>query len=121
MVKMKKIYKISSFLNASFTVNLKRADDHQRANTFEIRCDIITSKKIIPFSDFEKAIEAVTNPLSGKYLNDLPQFKSRLFSTEVLAEYLANEIDKELRKIDSKLSKIEVSEDPIRTVCFEVE
>ena len=31
MVKMKKIYKISSFLNASFTVNLKRADDHQRA------------------------------------------------------------------------------------------
>ena len=82
MVKIKKNYKITSFLNASFTIS--------------------------------------TNSLSNKYLNNLPQFKAKFFSTEVLAEYLATEISKEFKIIKSKLYRIEVSEDPIRTVCLEV-
>ena len=38
----------------------------------------------------------------------------------MLSEYLATEISKELKIIKSKLYRIEVSEDPIRTVCLEV-
>ena len=117
MVKIKKNYKITSFLNASFTINYKRETDHKRANTFEIVCFISTNEKFIPFSDFENAIEKVIKPLSNKYL---PQFESKFFSTEMLSEYLATEISKELKIIKSKLHRIEVSEDPIRTVCLEV-
>lgn len=120
MVKIKKNYKITSFLNASFTINYKRETDHKRANTFEIVCFISTNEKFIPFSDFENAIEKVIKPLSNKYLNDLPQFESKFFSTEMLSEYLATEISKELKIIKSKLHRIEVSEDPIRTVCLEL-
>lgn len=120
MVKMKKTYRITSFLNASFTTNLKRATEHKRANTFEIRCSIATKEKIIPFDTLEDAINAVIGPLSDKYLNDLPEFKSQLFSVEVLTEYLATEINNELKKINARLARIEVSKDPIRTVCLEV-
>lgn len=120
MAKIKRSYKITSFLNASFTINYKRETDRKQANTFEIVCFITTNEKFIPFSDFEEAIEKVTKSLSNKYLNDLPQFKSKFFSTEVLAEYLMTEINEGLKEIKSRLYRIEVSEDPIRTICLEV-
>lgn len=120
MINVKRSYKIASFLNASFTINFKRETDHKRANTFEIVCYLTTKKKFVPFSDFEDVIQSVIDPLSGKYLNDLPPFKSKFFSTEVLAQYLAVEIDNKLEKMDSKLNRIEVSEDPVRTVCLEL-
>lgn len=120
MINVKRSYKITSFLNASFTINFKRETDHKRANTFEIICYLSTDKKFVPFSDFESVIQSVTDSLSGKYLNDLPPFKSKFFSTEVLAQYLATEINNKLEKMDSKLHKIEVSEDPVRTVCLEL-
>lgn len=121
MTKIKRSYKITSFLNASFSVDFKRNSGGKRANTFEIVCYVTTKKKVIPFSKIEDTIEKNIKPLSGQYLNDLPQFKSELFSTEVLAQYLAKKINQELKNISGRLNKIEVSEDPVRTVCLELQ
>lgn len=119
MISIKKSYKITSFLNASFIENFKRESEY-RANTFEIICYLSTNKKLVSLSDFENAIQSVITPLSGQNLNDLPRFKSKVFSIEVLAQFLAIKINEQLSKIDSKLEKIELAEDPVKTVCLEL-
>lgn len=114
----KRIYKMTAFLNAAIATTFNHHFGNKHTNTFEIVSYIETTKKIIPFSELEKAIDDTLKPLNNQYLNELGQFREKNVSIEVLTEYLANHIQENLTNLSCSLKQIEVSESPVRTFCL---
>lgn len=75
---------------------------------------------MVSFFDIEKSLNTAIDELSGKFLNDLPEFKVINPTVENVTEYLFNEIDGILRKNNAVLLRIEVSDSPTRAFCIDI-
>jgi len=119
MVKQRS-YKIKSYVNASHAVRWKSGTGKKHNHTWEITCELHVAEAMVSFFDIEKSLHRAIDALSGKYLNDLPEFKTVNPTVENVTEYLFNEIDAILRASGAMLLRIEVSDSPTRAYCIDV-
>jgi len=113
-------YKIKSYVNASHAVRWKSGTGKKHNHTWEIVCELHVFEGMVSFFDIEKSLNTAINELSGKYLNDLPEFRVINPTVENVTEYLFNEIDGILRKNNAVLLRIEVSDSPTRSYCIDI-
>ncbi|KRL93278.1 6-carboxytetrahydropterin synthase [Levilactobacillus hammesii] len=113
-------YKIKSYVNASHAVRWKSGTGKKHNHTWEIVCELHVFEGMVSFFDIEKSLNTAIDELSGKYLNDLPEFKVINPTVENVTEYLFNEIDGILRKNNAVLLRIEVSDSPTRSFCIDI-
>ena len=113
-------YKIKSYVNASHAIRWKTGEGQKHTHTWEIVCELHTIDEMVAFYDIEKILHRVLDGLSGKFLNDLPEFKTVNPTVENVTEYLFQKIDKTLRENGAQLLRIEVSDSPIRAYCIDV-
>ena len=113
-------YKIKSYVNASHAVRWKSGTGKKHNHTWEIVCELQVLEGMVSFFDIEKSLNTAIDELSGKYLNDLPEFKVINPTVENVTEYLFNEIDGILRKNNAVLLRIEVSDSPTRSFCIDI-
>lgn len=113
-------YKIKSYVNASHAVRWATGSGKKHTHTWEIVCELHTVDAMVAFYDIEKNLHQALDELSGKFLNDLPEFKSVNPTVENVTEYLFTKIDKTLRDNGAQLLRIEVSDSPTRAYCISV-
>lgn len=113
-------YKIKSYVNASHAVRWKSGTGKKHNHTWKIVCELHVFEGMVSFFDIEKSLNTAINELSGKYLNDLPEFRVINPTVENVTEYLFNEIDGILRKNNAVLLRIEVSDSPTRSYCIDI-
>jgi len=116
----KHTYKIKSYINASHAIRWASGSGKKHTHTWEIVCELHTNDAMVAFYDIEKNLHQALDELSGKFLNDLPEFKTVNPTVENVTEYLFNKIDKVLRENKAELVRIEVSDSPIRAYCIDV-
>ncbi len=92
----------------------------KHTHTWEIVCELHTVDAMVAFYDIEKNLHQALDELSGKFLNDLPEFKTVNPTVENVTEYLFTKIDKTLRDNGAQLLRIEVSDSPTRAYCISV-
>ncbi|HJE86218.1 6-carboxytetrahydropterin synthase [Levilactobacillus brevis] len=119
-MKKQRTYKIKSYVNASHAVRWKSGTGKKHNHTWEIVCELHVFEGMVSFFDIEKSLNKAIDELSGKYLNDLPEFKVINPTVENVTEYLFNEIDGILRQNNAVLLRIEVSDSPTRSYCIDV-
>ena len=113
-------YKIKSYVNASHAVRWATGSGKKHTHTWEIVCELHTVDAMVAFYDIEKNLHQALDELSGKFLNDLPEFKTVNPTVENVTEYLFKKIDKTLRDNGAQLMRIEVSDSPTRAYCISV-
>jgi len=113
-------YKIKSYVNASHAVRWKSGTGKKHNHTWEIICELHVFEGMVSFFDIEKSLNQAIDGLSGKYLNDLPEFKVINPTVENVTEYLFDKIDGILRQNNAVLLRIEVSDSPTRSFCIDV-
>lgn len=113
-------YKIKSYVNASHAVRWKSGTGKKHNHTWEIVCELHVFEGMVSFFDIEKSLNKAIDALSGKYLNDLPEFKVINPTVENVTEYLFNQIDGILRQNNAVLLRIEVSDSPTRSYCIDI-
>ncbi|WP_334427405.1 MULTISPECIES: 6-carboxytetrahydropterin synthase [unclassified Levilactobacillus] len=113
-------YKIKSYVNASHAVRWESGTGKKHNHIWEIVCELHVFEGMVSFFDIEKSLNQAIDELSGKYLNDLPEFKEINPTVENVTEYLFNEIDGILRQNNAVLLRIEVSDSPTRAYCIDV-
>lgn len=113
-------YKIKSYINASHAIRWKSGSGKKHMHTWEIVCELHTIDKMVAFYDIEKNLHQALDEMAGKFLNDLPEFKTVNPTVENVTEYLFNKIDKTLQDNGAQLLRIEVSDSPIRAYCIDV-
>jgi len=113
-------YKIKSYINASHAIRWESGVGKKHSHTWEIVCELHTTDAMVAFFDIEKNLHEALDGLSGKFLNDLPEFKTVNPTVENITEYLFNKIDTILRENKAELVRIEVSDSPIRSYCIDV-
>ncbi|MGN8167929.1 6-carboxytetrahydropterin synthase [Lactiplantibacillus plantarum] len=113
-------YKIKSYVNASHAVRWATGSGKKHTYTWEIVCELHTVDAMVAFYDIEKNLHQALDELSGKFLNDLPEFKTVNPTVENVTEYLFTKIDKTLRDNGAQLLRIEVSDSPTRAYCISV-
>ncbi|WNW15872.1 6-carboxytetrahydropterin synthase [Lactiplantibacillus plantarum] len=113
-------YKIKSYVNASHAVRWATGSGKKHTHTWEIVCELHTVDAMVAFYDIEKNLHQALDELSGKFLNDLPEFKTVNPTVENVTEYLFTKIDKTLRDNGVQLLRIEVSDSPTRAYCISV-
>ncbi|MCG0593270.1 hypothetical protein IMAU20120_02327 [Lactiplantibacillus plantarum] len=113
-------YKIKSCVNASHAVRWATGSGKKHTHTWEIVCELHTVDAMVAFYDIEKNLHQALDELSGKFLNDLPEFKTVNPTVENVTEYLFTKIDKTLRDNGAQLLRIEVSDSPTRAYCISV-
>ncbi|MCC9315073.1 6-carboxytetrahydropterin synthase [Lactiplantibacillus plantarum] len=113
-------YKIKSYVNASHAVRWATGSGKKHTHTWEIVCELHTVDAMVAFYDIEKNLHQALDELSGKFLNDLPEFKTVNPTVENVTEYLFTKIDKTLRDNGAQLLRIEVSDSPTRAYCISV-
>ena len=92
----------------------------KHTHTWEIVCELHTVDAMVAFYDIEKNLHQALDELSGKFLNDLPEFKTVNPTVENVTEYLFTKIDKTVRDNGAQLLRIEVSDSPTRAYCISV-
>ena len=120
MTTKQRTYKIKSYVNASHAVRWATGSGKKHTHTWEIVCELHTVDAMVAFSDIEKNLHQALDELSGKFLNDLPEFKTVNPTVENVTEYLFTKIDKTLRDNGAQLLRIEVSDSPTRAYCISV-
>ncbi|MBO2707558.1 6-carboxytetrahydropterin synthase [Lactiplantibacillus plantarum] len=113
-------YKIKSYVNASHAVRWATGSGKKHTHTWKIVCELHTVDAMVAFYDIEKNLHQALDELSGKFLNDLPEFKTVNPTVENVTEYLFTKIDKTLRDNGAQLLRIEVSDSPTRAYCISV-
>ncbi|MCT4443862.1 6-pyruvoyl tetrahydropterin synthase [Lactiplantibacillus argentoratensis] len=113
-------YKIKSYVNASHAVRWATGSGKKHTHTWEIVCELHTVDAMVAFYNIEKNLHQALDELSGKFLNDLPEFKTVNPTVENVTEYLFTKIDKTLRDNGAQLLRIEVSDSPTRAYCISV-
>lgn len=113
-------YKIKSYVNASHAVRWKSGTGKKHNHTWEIVCELHAFEGMVSFFDIEKSLSAAIDELSGKYLNDLPEFEVINPTVENVTEYLFDKVDGILRDSGAMLLRIEVSDSPTRSYCIDV-
>ena len=113
-------YKIKSYVNASHAVRWATGSGKKHTHTWEIVCELHTVDAMVAFYDIEKNLHQALDELSGKFLKDLPEFKTVNPTVENVTEYLFTKIDKTLRDNGAQLLRIEVSDSPTRAYCISV-
>lgn len=113
-------YKIKSYINASHAVRWASGVGQKHTHTWEIVCELHTVDKMVAFFDIEKHLHEALDELSGKFLNDLPEFATVNPTVENVTEYLFDKIDRTLRENGAQLMRIEGSDSPIRAYCIDV-
>ncbi|MDN7036888.1 6-carboxytetrahydropterin synthase [Lactiplantibacillus plantarum] len=113
-------YKIKSYVNASHAVRWATGSGKKHTHTWEIVCELHTVDAMVAFYDIEKNLHQALDELSGKFLNDLPEFKTVNPTVENVTEYLFTKIDETLRDNGAQLLRIEVSDSPTRAYCISV-
>ncbi|MGA3436809.1 6-carboxytetrahydropterin synthase [Lactiplantibacillus plantarum] len=113
-------YKIKSYVNASHAVRWATGSGKKHTHTWEIVCELHTVDAMVAFYDIEKNLHQALDELSGKFLNDLPEFKTVNPTVENVTEYSFTKIDKTLRDNGAQLLRIEVSDSPTRAYCISV-
>ncbi|VDH10335.1 6-pyruvoyl-tetrahydropterin synthase family protein [Lactiplantibacillus plantarum] len=113
-------YKIKSYVNASHAVRWATGSGKKHTHTWEIVCELHTVDAMVAFYDIEKNLHQALDELSGKFLNNLPEFKTVNPTVENVTEYLFTKIDKTLRDNGAQLLRIEVSDSPTRSYCISV-
>lgn len=113
-------YKLKSYLNASHAVRWKGGTGQVHNHTWEIVCELHTIQDMVAFDRLEQALHGVLDNLSGKFLNDLPEFETVNPSVENVASYLFDQIDTVLRTEGARLVRIEVSDSPTRAYCIDI-
>lgn len=113
-------YKIKSYVNASHAVRWATGSGKKHTHTWEIVCELHTVDAMVAFYDIEKNLHQALDELSGKFLNDLPEFKTVNPTVGNVTEYLFTKIDKTLRDNGAQLLRIEVSDSPTRAYCISV-
>lgn len=100
----------------------QNGEGQQHNHTWEIICEIKSrDDHMLVFKDMDEAIAAVTEPLSGRFLNELPDFTEVNPSLENLTEYLFGQIEEQLSAIKAKLWRLEVGESPTHFYCISSE
>ncbi|AYC72562.1 MULTISPECIES: 6-carboxytetrahydropterin synthase [Lactiplantibacillus] len=120
MTTKQRTYKIKSYVNASHAVRWATGSGKKHTHTWEIVCELHTVDAMVAFYDIEKNLHQALDELSGKFLNDLPEFKTVNPTVENVTEYLFTKIDKTLRGNGAQLLRIEVSDSPTRAYCISV-
>ena len=120
MTTKQRTYKIKSYVNASHAVRWATGSGKKHTHTWEIVCELHTVDAMVAFYDIEKNLHHALDELSGKFLNDLPEFKTVNPTVENVTEYLFTKIDKTLRDNGAQLLRIEVSDSPTRAYCISV-
>ncbi|MCG0824467.1 hypothetical protein IMAU10216_01080 [Lactiplantibacillus plantarum] len=120
MTTKQRTYKIKSYVNASHAVRWATGSGKKHTHTWEIVCELHTVDAMVVFYDIEKNLHQALDELSGKFLNDLPEFKTVNPTVENVTEYLFTKIDKTLRDNGAQLLRIEVSDSPTRAYCISV-
>lgn len=118
MTTKQRTYKIKSYVNASHAVRWATGSGKKHTHTWEIVCELHTVDAMVAFYDIEKNLHQALDELSGKFLNDLPEFKTVNPTVENVTEYLFTKIDKTLRDNGAQLLRIEVSDSPTRAYCI---
>ncbi|MFC6202922.1 6-carboxytetrahydropterin synthase [Lactiplantibacillus nangangensis] len=113
-------YKIKSYVNASHAVRWKSGTGKKHNHTWEIVCELHVFEGMVSFFDIEKSLNEAIDGLSGKFLNDLPEFKVINPTVENVTEYLFDKVDGILRQNNAVLLRIEVSDSPTRSFCIDV-
>ncbi|WP_407893992.1 6-carboxytetrahydropterin synthase [Lacticaseibacillus sp. N501-2] len=113
-------YKLKSYLNASHAMRWEGGIGQAHNHTWEIVSELRTTQDMVAFNNLEKALHGVLDNLSGKFLNDLPEFETINPSVENVASYLFDEIDTVLRTEGARLVRIEVSDSPTRAYCIDI-
>ena len=120
MTTKQRTYKIKSYVNASHAVRWATGSGKKHTHTWEIVCELHTVDAMVAFYDIEKNLHQALDELSGKFLNDLPEFKTVNPTVENVTEYLFTKIGKTLRDNGAQLLRIEVSDSPTRAYCISV-
>ncbi|WP_436696956.1 6-carboxytetrahydropterin synthase [Lactiplantibacillus pentosus] len=120
MTTKQRSYKIKSYVNASHAIRWATGSGKKHTHTWEIVCELHTVDAMVAFYDIEKNLHQALDELSGKFLNDLPEFKTVNPTVENVAEYLFKKIDNTLRENGAQLMRIEVSDSPTRAYCISV-
>ncbi|WP_122551215.1 6-carboxytetrahydropterin synthase [Lactiplantibacillus plantarum] len=120
MTTKQRTYKIKPYVNASHAVRWATGSGKKHTHTWEIVCELHTVDAMVAFYDIEKNLHQALDELSGKFLNDLPEFKTVNPTVENVTEYLFTKIDKTLRDNGAQLLRIEVSDSPTRAYCISV-
>ncbi|WP_155286351.1 6-carboxytetrahydropterin synthase [Lacticaseibacillus zhaodongensis] len=113
-------YIIKSYVNASHAVRWESGTGKRHNHTWEIQCELHTVNKMVAFFDIEKLIKAALDELSGKFLNDLPEFATVNPTVENVTEYLFDKIDKLTRENGAQLLRLQVSDSPTRSYVIDV-
>ncbi|MFC6314790.1 6-carboxytetrahydropterin synthase [Lapidilactobacillus achengensis] len=113
-------YKIKSYVNASHAIRWATGSGQKHTHTWEIVCELHTTDKMVAFYDIEKILHQALDQLSGKFLNDLPEFATVNPTVENVTEFLFGKLDRVLRENGAKLLRIEVSDSPTRSYCIDV-
>lgn len=120
MTAKQRSYKIKSYVNASHAIRWATGSGKKHTHTWEIVCELHTVDAMVAFYDIEKNLHQALDELSGKFLNDLPEFKTVNPTVENVTEYLFKKIDNTLRENGAQLMRIEVSDSPTRAYCISV-
>ncbi|EIW15116.1 MULTISPECIES: 6-carboxytetrahydropterin synthase [Lactiplantibacillus] len=120
MTTKQRSYKIKSYVNASHAIRWATGSGKKHTHTWEIVCELHTVDAMVAFYDIEKNLHQALDELSGKFLNDLPEFKTVNPTVENVTEYLFKKIDNTLRENGAQLMRIEVSDSPTRAYCISV-
>ncbi|WP_461218590.1 6-carboxytetrahydropterin synthase [Lapidilactobacillus salsurivasis] len=113
-------YKIKSYVNASHAIRWATGSGQKHTHTWEIVCELHTTDKMVAFYDIEKILHQALDQLSGKFLNDLPEFATVNPTVENVTEFLFVKLERVLRENGAKLLRIEVSDSPTRSYCIDV-
>ncbi len=116
----KRTYKLKSYVNASHAVRWESGVGQQHNHTWEIICELHTTSEMVAFYDIEKLLRAALEELSGKFLNELPEFKELNPTVENVTEYLFDKISLILGENGGELLRIEVSDSPTRSYCIDI-
>lgn len=66
---------------------------------------------VINLVDVDRILETVIQPIDGRHLNlEVPEFKDRVPTTELVAEYLCSRCEKELSGLEVRLIKLRLFE-----------
>lgn len=121
MIKQYHTYKIKSYVNASHAMRWKDGEGQQHNHTWEIICEIHSKdNQMIVFNDIEKQMHTVFDTFSGKFLNELPYFKTVNPTTENVASWLFDLLTAKLETLNAELVRIEVGESPTRSFCISI-
>lgn len=114
------VYQLITYLNASHAIRWENGEGQAHPHTYEIKYQFHRrGNQLIRFDQVEKAVATILDPLNGAFLNKVAPFDHVNPTLENLTNYLFDQFNQTLAKLDCQLESVQVSESPTRAFRIE--